>query len=71
MQYKITDLQIRLLSWIAKKIVKQSHCHEKNIIKYYKIIAEAARNEFIEDTRPGLDAFLIECHQESLFKEVI
>ena len=66
MQFKITNLQLRILHWIAKKIVRQSHYHKNNIIDYYRVIAEAARDEFTEDNKFTLDDFLKECHEASL-----
>jgi hypothetical protein len=66
MNYCITYFQKRLLRWIAKKIVIQSHCHKDNIIAYYEILVEAARKQFNEDNKPTLDCFLVECHQKAL-----
>ncbi len=66
MKYKITKLQIKILKWIARKIVVQSYCHENNIIMYYKIVTDAAREEFREDNKFTLDHFLSECHRKSL-----
>lgn len=66
MQFKITNLQLRILHWIAKNIVRQSHNHKKNIIDYYRVIADAARDEFTEDNKLTLDDFLKECHEDSL-----
>lgn len=62
----MTNFQIKILKWIAKKIVIQSSYHQNNIIQYYKIIAEAATNEFREDNKITMDSFLIECHERSL-----
>ena len=66
MNYKITKLQIKILTWIAKRIVVQSCCHESNITTYYRIIADAAKSEFREDNKITLDDFLTECHRYSL-----
>lgn len=66
MRYRITTFQIMLLEWIAKKIVIQSDQHKSNIIRYYKILTDAARDQFSEDNKITLDDFLTECHQKSL-----
>jgi len=66
MNYRITNLQINILKWIAKKIVIQSCDHKNNIVIYYRIIADAARKEFREDNKVTLDSFLSECHSGSL-----
>lgn len=66
MNYKITSLQIKILTWIAKKIVIQSHHHKSNIITYYKILKDAARDEFSEDNKVTLNSFLTECNEIAL-----
>ncbi len=66
MNYYITNFQIKVLKWLAKKVVIQSNAHKDNIITYYRILAKAAQEEFREDTKYTLDAFLIECHKASL-----
>jgi len=66
MNFQITKLQIRILKWIAEKIVIQSHHHQNNIIEYYKILADAAREEFREDNDASLNSFLTECFKKSL-----
>ena len=69
MNYKITKFQIAVLRWIAKKIVVQSHEHTSNIITYYRIMADAARDEFYADNKATLDSVLKECHEDSLNKK--
>lgn len=54
--------------WITKKIVIQSFDHRQNIIDYYEILNDAARNEFIEDNNCSIDKFLDDCFQLSLKK---
>lgn len=66
MRYRITKFQVFLLNWIARKIVIQSHEHKQNIVEYYKIIADAARDQFREDNRYTLNEFLDECFRKSL-----
>ena len=68
MNYRITKFQYRVLAWIAKKLVIQSHEHQRNITIYYRIINDAARDQFREDNKPTLDDFLEECHRDSLEK---
>ena len=69
MNFKITKLQIKILKWIATKIVIQSCQHKKNIIMYYKILGDAARKEFTEDNKITLDSFLSDCFNTSINKE--
>ena len=59
---------IRILMWITKKIVIQSMDHRQNIIDYFEILNDAARNEFIEDNNCNIDRFLDDCFQLSLKK---
>lgn len=54
-----------LLRWICRKLVIQGPAHRANIIAYYRIMREAAEQEFTEDNKPTLDAFLRECHDEA------
>jgi hypothetical protein len=61
----MTKFKIFLLKWICKAIVIQGPRHKKNIIEYYRILREAARNEFTEDNDATLDEFLNECHKLS------
>jgi len=66
MRYRITKFQMFVLDWVARKIVIQSHEHKRNIVQYYKIVADAARDQFREDNRYTLNDFLDECFKESL-----
>ena len=59
--YNITKLQMWVLRYITKRIVRQSQWHQSNIIKYYEIMNDAAKAEFAEDHKPSLDAFLKFC----------
>lgn len=61
-------IYIRILMWITKKIVIQSHDHRQNIIDYFEILNDAARKEFVEDNKYSLDSFLDDCFQLSLKK---
>ncbi len=54
-----------LLKYICKKLVVQGFDHKQNIIEYYRIMQEAAENEFTEDNKPTLDGFLTDCHKEA------
>lgn len=62
---KITRLQSFILKRIAGSIVKQSQYHRSNIIEYYRIINDAAKNEFNNDNEPTLSSFLSECFDNS------
>ena len=55
-----------ILEYIAKKIVRQSHDHEENIIEYYAIIKDASHNEFTEDSSEGVNAMLEQCFEDSM-----
>ena len=65
MKYTITKLQIDVLTWIAKKIVRQSYEHRSNIVIYYKIINDAARAEFEDSVPNTICTFLEECYEDS------
>lgn len=64
----------RLLTWfqrwmlkrIARDLVRQGPMHSERITEYYRIMAAAAREEFTEDNRPTLSAFLRECHEDAM-----
>jgi len=58
-------IQLFLLRYICKKLVVQGYQHEKNIINYYKIMRECAKEEFYEDSKSTLDSFLQECFDKS------
>lgn len=63
---RVPHLIVRLLlRWICRKLVIQGPAHRANIIAYYRIMREAAEQEFSEDNKPTLDAFLRECHDEA------
>ena len=53
-----------ILRMICERLVEQGPMHQKRITAYYRIMREAARKEFYEDSRPTLDAFLAECHAD-------
>jgi hypothetical protein len=62
---KLSKLTEYTLKKITRKIVWQGG-HKQRIIRYYQILTEAAREEFMEDNKVTLDDFLSECHGESL-----
>ncbi len=66
LEYKITTLQKRILTYIVKQIIRQSTQHENNIVEFYSIMTREARKQFNEDNKPTLDGFLTDCFQESL-----
>jgi hypothetical protein len=55
-----------LLKYICRRIVIQGWNHKQNIIEYYSILADAAREEFTEDNDVTLNEFLSVCHKISL-----
>ncbi len=55
-----------VLQHICKHLVKQGYTTNKDITEYYRIIRMAAQEEFTEDNKPTLDAYLLECFQDSL-----
>ncbi len=65
----MTKFQIRILKWIARKIVRQGPNHKAHVIKYYSILTHMVRDEFVEDHKCVLDSFLIECHRRALAEE--
>ena len=56
--------------WFLKRVIKrevtQGFHHAQNITNLYSMIINAARNEFTEDNKPTLDAFLQDRHQRAL-----
>jgi len=62
----MTGFDRYVLRLICKKLVVQGSTHESNIVEYYRIMKEVAKQEFTEDNKPTLDSFLAECHQKSL-----
>ncbi len=67
--YRITKFQRFVLRWIVRKLVIQSHEHQRNITEYYKIMVSEARVQFREDNIATLDDFLDECHNKALDEE--
>ena len=55
--------------WFLKRIfakqVRQG-MHEQNIVELFKMIREAANNEFTEDNEITLDIFMADCYMESV-----
>jgi len=54
-----------ILCRICRKLVQQGPEHEWRITEYYRIMHEAAKKEFTDETDPSLNAFLSECHTNS------
>ena len=52
---------------IIRRLVIQG-AHRSRILSLYVMIVEATRDEFTEDNKPTLDAFLLGLHQEALRK---
>lgn len=61
----ITTLQRWFLKRITREVVRQGN-HRSRIIEFYRLLVDAAREEFTEDNKPTLDCFLEECHREAL-----
>lgn len=59
----MTWLERWMLKRIAKRIVGQIPHHNSNIVEYYKIIEDAAREEFTEDNRYTLNCLLDDCFE--------
>ena len=62
----LTRLQSYLLRKVARVLVIQGPFHRARIIAYYRVLIEAAREEFREDNKMTLDDFLQECHEAAL-----
>ena len=61
---EMTKFDRWFLKRLCRKIVKQGR-HSQRITEYYRIIMEAARKEFTEDTSPSLNSFMLECFEEA------
>ena len=61
MEGPMTRSERKALKRIAKRLVTQGPDHKNNICEYYNIMAKAAAEEFTEDNRPTLNAFLRRC----------
>lgn len=60
----ISRVEQKVLERIFKHTVKQGFDHKTNIIEIYRLLWDAAHNEFTEDNLPTLDAFMTECFEE-------
>jgi len=65
-RYKITAWEAMRLRKIASRLTTQSHEHERNIVKYFEIMCESAKEEFREDGPRTLNGFLRECFEKAL-----
>lgn len=54
-----------LLRKLCKRLVIQGFDHARHITDYYRVIAEEAMDEFVEDNKYTLHDFLSECHKNS------
>lgn len=61
MMYPMTWFQRWMLKRICRRLVVQGPDHQKNISEYYQIMDQAAKEQFTEDTIPGLRSFLHDC----------
>jgi len=55
-----------LLRKLCTRLVIQGPDHRRFITDYYRVMAEAATNEFNEDNKYTLHDFLSECNNDSL-----
>ncbi|HUW47681.1 MAG TPA: hypothetical protein VMW36_02930 [Patescibacteria group bacterium] len=62
----MTNFHRKLLYWICRKLVVQSHQHHIFVTEYYSILAECYRKQFAEDNEATVRADLRECHTHSL-----
>ncbi len=63
MDYAMSKSERKTLKRICKRIVIQSPQNKKNITEFYRIMREAAKDEFTEDNRATLEDFLSECYR--------
>ena len=61
----LTKFQQWVLERIARNLVVQGPEHQQNIVQMYRIIYNAAKDQFTEDNKPTLDEFLQECFDEA------
>lgn len=52
-----------MLKNILRKIIQQSHRHERDITSLYQMIYDRSRHVFYEDNQATLDSFLDDCYQ--------
>ena len=62
----MSNLQRWILREIVRRIVRQGHWHEANVIEYYRIMNEALAREFTEDNTPTLRKFAEDCFYSAL-----
>jgi len=56
----MTKLERWFLKRLLRREVRQGN-HKQRIVRLYVLIAEACKDEFTEDNKPTLDAFLTDC----------
>ena len=61
----LTWFECKMLRRICKRAVIQGYDHKDNIVEIYRILHQAAEEEFVEDNIPTLTEFMDECYQES------
>ncbi len=59
-------LEVKKLKRICAKAVIQGPQHQNRMTRYFRIMVEAARENFNEDNKPTLDEFLRECFEDAL-----
>jgi hypothetical protein len=66
----ITKREHRKLEKISDRLTIQSPFHESNIEEYFRIMIQAANEEFTEDNDPTLHGFLKDCFDRAIQKEL-
>jgi len=67
----ISKFQIWVLRYIFKRIVRQGWFHTTNIEKVFKLVMEATKEEFTEDSGRSLYAFLREQFDYAAFEVLV
>ncbi len=64
----MTWFEMWMLKRILRKTVRQGFDHKAKITGFYRLVIAAAQDEFTEDNKPTLRAFLEECHNDAADK---
>lgn len=62
----LSKLELFLLRRLFAREVRQGWAHDKQIRQLFRLVTEAAMDEFTEDNKPTLDAFLREQFEAAL-----
>lgn len=61
----IAKIKLWFLKRIIKDVVRQGY-QKRKIVEFYGLVISASRDEYTEDNKPTLDAFLDDCHKQAL-----